>query len=167
MTIAEFDRLGVEEKRKLLYQCCGSTAWVNKMLAIPTAEDLIDLLEDAEESWYGLAEEDWKEAFLKHPKAGDLASLKKKYAGEGTERTDEPGISTASEQTLQALADGNKAYEEKFGYPFIAGAAGKSAIELLGMLTARLQNKPLTEITIAMGEQNKLTQQNLEKIFDE
>jgi 2-oxo-4-hydroxy-4-carboxy-5-ureidoimidazoline decarboxylase len=166
MTIAEFDHLDRESKKKLLYQCCGSTAWVEKMLSVPPAEDLVDLLEDAEECWYVCSEADWKEAFANHPKIGDMESLKKKFAADQFVEGEQSGVSNASEQTLQALAEGNKTYEEKFGYIFIVSAAGKSAVEILGMLTARLQNKPEIEITIAMDEQNKITRLRLEKLFE-
>jgi len=166
MTIAEFDRLSAGEKRELLFQCCGSTAWVNKMLSIPPAEDLIDLFEDAEENWYSLTEADWKEAFSHHPKIGDMESLRKKFASDQFAGGEQSGITGASEQTLHALAEGNKAYEEKFGYIFIVSAAGKSAVEMLGILTARLKNKPEIEITIAMDEQNKITRLRLEKLFE-
>ena len=72
----------------------------------------------------------------------------------------------ASDQTLQALAEGNKIYEAKFGYIFIVHAAGKSAVEMLGILTARLQNKPEIEISNAMDEQSKITRFRLEKLFE-
>jgi 2-oxo-4-hydroxy-4-carboxy-5-ureidoimidazoline decarboxylase len=166
MTIAEFDRLNVEEKKKLLYQCCDSTAWVNKMLSTPPAEDLVDLFEDAEECWYSLTEEDWKEAFANHPRIGDLESIKKKFEGDKFASGEQSSVQHASEQTLQALAEGNRAYEAKFGYIFIVSAEGKSAVEMLGLLTARLQNKQQTEITIAMDEQSKITRSRLEKLFN-
>ena len=166
MTIAEFDHLDQEQKSKLLYQCCGSTAWVKKMLSMPPANDLIDLFEDAEECWYSLSEKDWREAFSHHPKIGDAESLKKKFANDQFAGGEQSGVANASEQTLQALADLNKSYEEKFGYIFIVSAAGKSAVEMLGILTARLQNKPEIEITIAMDEQNKITRLRLEKLFE-
>lgn len=145
MTIAEFDHLSTDKKRELLFQCCGSKKWVDKMLGMPPAEDLIDLFEDAEEKWYECTEADWKEAFSKHPHIG---------------------ADNASEQTLQALSEANKRYREKFGYTFIAHSDGKSSIELLGMLTARMQNDPEKEIKIAMDEQNKITRSKLEKIFE-
>jgi 2-oxo-4-hydroxy-4-carboxy-5-ureidoimidazoline decarboxylase len=166
MTIADFDKLDRESKKKLLFQCCGSTAWVERMLSIPPADDLIDLFEDAEEIWYTLKENDWKEAFSQHPKIGDVESLRKKFAADEFASGEQSGIVGASEQTLHALAEGNKAYEEKFGYIFIVSAAGKSAIEMVGILTARLRNKPETEITIAMDEQNKITRLRLEKLFE-
>src|SRR5215471_13983146 len=164
MTIAQFDRLDAEQKKKLLYDCCGSTAWVEKMLTTPAAEDLIDLFEDAEESWYSLSENDWKEAFFNHTHVSDLESLKKRISDGQTGHSDS-GTVSASDQTLLALLDGIKTYEQKFGYTFVASSSGKSAVEVLGNLTARLQNKPETELTIAVSEQNKITQQRLERLF--
>ena len=165
MTIAQFDRLAVEQKKKLLYECCGSTAWVDKMLDIPPVEDLIDLFEDAEESWYSLSENDWKEAFFNHPHVSDLESLKKRISDDQIGHNDTAALN-ASEQTLEALVEGNKTYEQKFGFAFVTSSAGKSAVEVLGILTARLQNKPQTELTIAVSEQNKITQQRLGRLFD-
>ena len=166
MTIAEFDHLNIEKKRKILEQCCGSSAWVEKMLTIPPAEDLIDLFEDAEEKWYECKEADWREAFSRHPKIGDLNSTKEKFASTADFAAGEQSsVKDASEKVLQSLAEANAAYEKKFGFIFIVFAAGKSAEEILGMLTARLNNKPEEEIKIAMEEQNKITRLRLEKLF--
>jgi len=167
MTIAEFDHLDAEQKRKFLFQCCGSTAWVEKMLTIPPAEDLIDLFEDAEEKWYECNEKDWKEAFSQHPKIGDIDSLKEKFDSAAEFAKDEQSSAKeASTQVLQSLATANKQYEKKFGYIFIVSAAGKSADEMLGILTARLNNSEEQEIKIAMEEQNKITRLRLEKLFN-
>ncbi|MER3497473.1 MAG: OHCU decarboxylase [Chitinophagaceae bacterium] len=166
MTIDEFNHLDKEKKRELLRQCCGSSAWIEKMLAMPAAEDMIDLFEDAEEAWYACSEDDWKQAFAHHPKIGDIDSLRQKFASTANWAEDEQAaVKQASEQTLQALAEGNKKYEEKFGYIFIVSASGKSAEEMLGILTARLTNDPEEEIKIAVDEQNKITRLRLEKLF--
>jgi 2-oxo-4-hydroxy-4-carboxy-5-ureidoimidazoline decarboxylase len=166
MTIAEFDHLNIEKKRKILEQCCGSSAWVEKMLTIPPAEDLIDLFEDAEEKWYECKEADWREAFSHHPKIGDLNSIKEKFASTAVFAAGEQSsVKDASEKVLQSLAEANAAYEKKFGYIFIVSAAGKSAEEMLGILTVRLNNNPEEEIKIAMEAQNKITRLRLEKLF--
>lgn len=166
MTIAEFDHLNTEQKKKLLFQCCASTAWVEKMLSIPPAEDLIDLFEDAEECWYSLTEQDWREAFSNHPRMDHLESSNRSLPNDQFKENAPTSVQQASAQTLNALAEGNKMYEEKFGYNFIVSERGKSAVEMLGMLTARLQNKPEDEIKIAMEEQSKITRLRLQESFD-
>jgi 2-oxo-4-hydroxy-4-carboxy-5-ureidoimidazoline decarboxylase len=166
MTIAEFDHLNIERKRKILEQCCSSSAWVEKMLTIPPAEDLIDLFEDAEEKWYECKEEDWREAFSHHPKIGDLNSIKEKFGSTAdVAASEQSSVRDASEKVLRSLAEANAAYEKKFGYIFIVSAAGKSAEEMLGILTERLNNNSEEEIKIAMEEQNKITRLRLEKLF--
>lgn len=166
MTIAEFDHLEPSQKKALLLQCCGSTAWANKMLKMPAAEDLIDLFEDAEEKWYECTENDWKEAFSHHPRIGDLDALGKKFSTDQFAGEEQSSIQKASGKSLELLAEGNKRYEEKFGYIFIVCASGKSVDEMLEILNRRLKNEPEEEIKIAMDEQNKIIRLRLEKLFE-
>lgn len=165
MTIAEFDQLDVNIKRNFLYQCCGSNAWVEKVLAELPAEDLVELMDIAEEQWYKCTEADWREAFTQHPMIGDKQSLKTKFGTAHPAVNEQVSVNQASEQILQELADLNKAYEEKFGYIFIVFATGKSPEEMLSLLKERLNNDPKEEIINAMEEQNKITRLRLEKIF--
>lgn len=166
MTIAEFDHLGIEEKKALLYQCCGSSAWVEKMLKMPAVEDLVDLFEDAEEAWYTCNSDDWKEAFSHHPKIGDLDNLRKKYSTDQFAGNEQSGVKNAPDEVLKKLAEGNAAYEKKFGFIYIVCATGKSADEMLSLLQQRLRNNPDEEILNAMEEQNKITKIRLEKLFE-
>jgi 2-oxo-4-hydroxy-4-carboxy-5-ureidoimidazoline decarboxylase len=166
MTIAEFDQLDIEKKKELLHQCCGSARWVNNMIAALPAEDLIDLLEIAEEQWYACKGPDWREAFGHHPRIGDLNSLKEKYASTGHwAEGEQSSVKQATEQTLRALVESNREYENKFGYIFIVFATGKTADEMLSILKQRLHNSPEAEIQIAMEEQLKITKLRLEKLF--
>lgn len=132
------------------------------------ADDMVELLEDAEEQWFGCSEADWKEAFAHHPKIGDLESIGKKYASTAQWALGEQsGVRAATQQTISALAEGTGLYEKKFGYNFIVCATGKSAEEMLEMLQSRLTNTPENEIRIAADEQNKITQLRLEKLLDD
>ena len=165
MTIADYDHLEASEKRFLLSQCCGSQKWVDKMIGLPPAEDLIDLFEEAEEMWYECNEDDWKEAFTHHPMIGDIDSLRKKFSTDRFAGKEQASIHKSSEKTLQSLAEGNQIYQQKFGYIFIVFATGKSPEEMLDILQARLNNNPEDEIKIAMEEQNKITQLRLQNLF--
>jgi 2-oxo-4-hydroxy-4-carboxy-5-ureidoimidazoline decarboxylase len=150
-----------------LSKCCGSSAWVNKMLPFIPADDMVELLEDAEEQWWKCTEDDWKEAFAHHPKIGDTGSLAKKFASTAQWASGEQsGVSAANKETIEALAEGNRLYEEKFGYIFIVCATGKSAEEMLGLLHARLPNTEEEEIKIAADEQNKITKLRIEKLLE-
>ena len=165
MTIADYDHLEASEKKFLLIQCCGSQEWVNKMIALPPAEDLVDLFEEAEEMWYQCSEDDWKEAFTHHPMIGDVDSLRKKFSADQFAGKEQASITTSSEKTLRELAEANQLYQQKFGYIFIVFATGKSAEEILDILRLRLNNSPEEEIMIAMEEQSKITQLRLQNLF--
>lgn len=131
------------------------------------ADDLVELLEDAEEMWYACSKDDWKEAFAHHPKIGDVESLTKKFASTAEWASGEQsGVNIAAKETIEALAEGNRLYEEKFGYIFIVCATGKSAEEMLGLLRSRLSNSPNEEIQVAADEQNMITKLRLEKLLE-
>jgi 2-oxo-4-hydroxy-4-carboxy-5-ureidoimidazoline decarboxylase len=166
MTLHEFNILPKQQLAEALTRCCGSAAWVQKMLPFVPADDMVELLEDAEEQWWKCSVDDWKEAFAQHPKIGDTASLREKFAStEQWASGEQAGAKNAAEQTITDLAEANKKYEQKFGYIFIICATGKSAEEMLANLQERLSNDPATEIEIAADEQNKITKLRLEKLL--
>ena len=166
MTLHELNTLSKEQLKQELFKCCGSNAWVDKMLPFFPADDMVELINDAEDQWYECSEADWLEAFTHHPKIGDVESLKKKFAATAQWASGEQGaVAEASQQTLETLAKGNDDYEKKFGFIFIVCATGKSAEEMLQLLQARLPNEKEEEIKIAMDEQNKITQLRLQKLL--
>ena len=168
MTLHEFNILPKDRLVEELTKCCGSQAWVNKMLAFIPADDMVELLEDAEEQWWKCTEADWKEAFSHHPKIGDSESNTPNFSGTGEWAADEQSaVKEAPPKILSELAEANKQYEDKFGYIFIICATGKSAAEILAFLQMRLQNSPEVEIEIAADEQNKITKLRIEKLLDE
>jgi len=167
MTLHDLNTMDQRLLKEELMKCCGSGAWVKMMMTYFPADDLVELLEDAEEVWYQLSTGDWKEAFSHHPKIGDVESLQKKFASTAEWASGEQsGVNTASQQVIEALAEGNRLYEEKFGYIFIVCATGRSAEEMLDMLQLRLRNSPEEELEIAVDEQNKITKLRLEKLVE-
>jgi 2-oxo-4-hydroxy-4-carboxy-5-ureidoimidazoline decarboxylase len=123
------------------------------------------LLTAARREWFALTPEDWKEAFTHHPKIGDREALRARFpATHLLSEREQAGMGTAPDQITEPLARGNAAYEQRFGYIFIVCATGKSAEEMLDLLTARLQNDPVTEVRIAAEEQAKITELRLKQL---
>ena len=168
MTLDEINRLPLREARAVFERCCGASAWVEAMsLARPYANRDARWTA-AERADAALAESDWREAFTHHPRIGDAAALRERFATTAAWAGDEQrGASGASDPTIEALADGNRDYEQKFGYIFIVCATGKSADEMLGLLRARIGNDPQKEIELAAAEQRKITRLRLEKLLAE
>ena len=116
------------------------------------------LLTAARDDWFALGPADWREAFRHHPRIGDSDALRRRFAPTANLAEEEQsGVAGASDVVLTALAEGNRAYERKFGYIFIVCATGKSAGEMLAMLLSRLQNDRDTELRAAAEEQAKIT----------
>ena len=142
-----------------LTECCGARAWVAAMEKCRPFRDEAHVLAAAAACFAGLTDADWLEAFRHHPKIGDMASLRLKFAGE-----EQGAVAGASDATLAALAAQNAAYERRHGFIFIVCATGKSAGEMLALLTARLPNDKATELANAAAEQRKITAIRLEKL---
>jgi OHCU decarboxylase len=136
------------------------------MLAHRPFGTLARVLNEAEEIWWSLGPDDWREAFDHHPRIGEQASAAPQGVVAKTWSADEQhGAATAGEDTRQALAEGNREYERRFGHIYLVCATGKSAQEMLALLRQRLRNDPATELRVAAREQAKITRLRLEKLF--
>lgn len=166
-SVAALDALPTHEAFLLLQSCCGSTAWVDGMVTRRPFQTLGVLLREADDLWWSLSPDDWREAFDHHPRIGERAT-----ASERSERAqswsagEQRGVDTAAADVRQAIADGNREYERTFGHIYLVCATGKTAEEMLALLRERMGNDPETELRVAAGEQAKITRLRLEKMFD-
>jgi 2-oxo-4-hydroxy-4-carboxy-5-ureidoimidazoline decarboxylase len=154
------------EARAAFLRCCGSRRWADRMAERRPFCAEADLFAATADIWRGLIREDWLEAFAAHPRIGDVDSLRRKFGATAAwSAREQAGVGGASEKVLQALAEGNRAYEARFGYLFIVCATGKTAEEMLALLRQRLGNGPEEEFRLAAAEQEKITRLRLEKLF--
>ena len=166
MTIAELNALPAGEAREVFERCCGSAAWVERMVARRPFVNFNHLLGIGYGFWTALGPADWREAFAHHPRIGDLESLRRRFAGTSDLASrEQAAVAAASPATLEALAEGNRAYEERFGYIFIVFASGRSADEMLALLRARLGNDPEAELKIAAREQWRIMRLRLDTML--
>jgi len=170
------DLASADEARARLSACCGSSTWVERMMQRRPFGSTEALLAAARAEWFALDEDDWREAFRHHRKIGDRAALRARSGAPAAptlrggvtvpdtahlSSAEQRGVAGASDNILDALAEGNREYEEKFGFIFIVCATGKSAAEMLGLLRARFPNPPDREIRIAASEHAKITELRL------
>ena len=141
-------------------RCCGATRWAGAMAAARPFAGVNEMLEAADRIWWGLAAADWLEAFRSHPRIGQA-----KAAGEWSEQ-EQAGARDAPGQVLHDLAAANDEYEHRFGYIFIVCATGKSAEEMLAILTERLGHDVADELRMAAAEQVKITRLRLQRLLN-
>ena len=153
-----------DEAREQFLRCCGSTRWSELMAKLRPFDCEAALYEAADRIWWGLARDDWLEAFAAHPKIGDLDALRAKFPTTAAwSAREQAGVDGAPDELLRDLAAENHRYEARFGYIFIVCATGKTAEEILRLLKERLSHDAETETQIAAGEQAKITRIRLEK----
>jgi 2-oxo-4-hydroxy-4-carboxy-5-ureidoimidazoline decarboxylase len=156
------DAAPVEDARALLRVCCGSDAWVERMIARRPFADASVALRAARDEWFALSPADWLEAFSHHPRIGDRDAMRAKLAStRHLAEREQAGVRLATEDVLTALLEANRAYEARFGYIFIVCASGKSADEMLAILEARLLNDPEEEMRVAAEEHARICELRL------
>lgn len=167
MTLTEFNSANAPLATTLLTQCCAAQAWVAKMVNARPFNTVDEILNAAQAYWQTMDEANLLAAFSAHPKIGDVNSLHKKFANTQTLAANEQsGVNGSTHETLEALAQANEAYFQKFGFIFIVCATGKSAEHMLNLLNQRLPNNHSTELKNAAREQAKITALRLQKLFN-
>ena len=165
--VERLNALLAHEAEAELHACCGSRAWAAEMAARRPFGGLGAVLEAADAVWRGLGREDWLEAFRAHPRIGEKrAEAPQAASARRWSEKEQAGVASASAETALALAEGNRAYDARFGHIYIVCATGRSADEMLALLRARLDNDAATELGVAAEEQRKITRIRLEKMLD-
>jgi 2-oxo-4-hydroxy-4-carboxy-5-ureidoimidazoline decarboxylase len=156
-SVEELNQLPEEAARETLGPCCESTLWVDAVVAARPYASIDALLEASDAAVTALGRQDLAEALAGHPRIGD-----RRVAGwSGQEQA---GVASADSDLRQALAEGNAAYERRFGHIYLACATGRNASELLNFLRDRLGNDPAAEWRVVATELAKINRIRLRKL---
>lgn len=142
MNVRQFDALPAAEADRELRAVCAAPRWAREVARGRPYGSVAALQRVAEAA---LTDADLDEAMAGHPRIGDRG------AG-GASRREQGAVAAAGSGMLSALAEGNRAYEERFGHVYLVCASGRSAEDLLATLLARLDNDPDTERKVALRE---------------
>jgi 2-oxo-4-hydroxy-4-carboxy-5-ureidoimidazoline decarboxylase len=163
--LERLNALPAEKAAEVLRTCCGSSSWVDAMVARRPFDSVEALVATADELWLTTGPADWDEAFAHHPRIGERdskASLSPTARAWSAGEQSAAGSSDAKDRA--ALAAAGLEYERRFGRICIVCAYGRSAADLLADLEARLGNDPDRERVVAMQEQGKITELRLRKL---
>lgn len=153
------------ELEAALRACCGSSAWVSGVASARPFSSLAALHAKAREVWNGLSQADWDEAFRAHPRIGETkAAATQSAVAHAWSSGEQAKVGEADAKIREELRAANATYEKTFGRIYIVCATGKSAEEMLSIAKARLANAPAEEVSVAAGEQEKITALRLDKL---
>jgi len=166
-SVDRLNELSADDAQADFLKCCGSQVWAQKMAEARPFATEIELLEAGERIWRSLGEEDWQEAFRAHPRIGETkAAAGQSETAQKWSAQEQSQSQNVAADVMAALAERNGEYERRFGFIFIVCATGKTADEMLQLLTLRMKNTPSTELRVAAEEQRKITQLRLQKLLE-
>lgn len=162
--LARWNQLSAPEAAQEVLPCCGSSAWARQLTARRPYSDSASLITTSDEIWTNLPEQDWLEAFSKHPRIGEQKAPQAASAQSAAwSNQEQQEAALAGEDVQSALAAANRDYERRFGRVFLVCATGKSAAEMLDILRRRMKNDAAAELREATEEQRKITNIRLRK----
>ena len=162
LSLDQFNEASTADARNLLGACLDIERWVVEVDAGRPYADRQSLLDTASTSADAITWAEVAGALLRHPRIGEKAD-------------GDPGdvALSASEQSgvarsdAEALAAGNLAYEQRFGYIYLICATGLSGEQMLAALQERLTHDDEQERLVVMDELRKIAALRLAKAVAE
>ena len=139
--------------------CCASASFAAAIAGGRPYRDPAALRDAVNAAFTALSWDDIVEAMNGHPRIGD------RVPGGGWSAAEQSGAASADNAARQALADGNLAYEQRFGHVFLICASGLSGQDMLDQLQARLGHGPEAERAVVREELLKITLLRLTRLL--
>jgi 2-oxo-4-hydroxy-4-carboxy-5-ureidoimidazoline decarboxylase len=151
--LAAFDAVRPEVAEREVLDYCASRVFARTIVAGRPYRDPAALDAAVDAAFAALSWDDIVEGMSAHPRIGERGDAQ----SASQSAREQSGAATASEAVRQQLADGNLAYEERFGHVFLICATGLSGPQLLAQLRARLDHDDTTERAVVRQELLKIT----------
>ena len=159
-SLGSFNAVPARDAEQAVLACCASETFAKAIAAGRPYPDPAALMAAVDAAFRVLSWDDIVEAMSEHPRIGDRAVrgarlLRRRHAA-----------AAASDEVRQGLADGNVAYEQRFGHVFLICASGLSGQEMLDQLRVRLYNDEEAERTVVRAELRKITRLRMTKTLN-
>jgi len=158
-SLETFNALPANAAGQHLLACCSSGRWVHNVTSGRPYGSVGEALARSDESVARLDQGDLEQALAGHPRIGAGSAA-------GWSGWEQAGVQGADRATMQSLAEGNEAYEQRFGHIYLVCATGRSAAELLTLLRERLAHDPGTEWGIVRRELGKINRIRLRQLLE-
>ena len=155
--LAAFNAAAPGDAERDVARCCASRSLAAAIAAGRPYPDAGTLSAAIDAGFARLGWADIAEALADHPRIGGPAA--------GQSAAEQAGAAAAPPDVARELADGNRAYEQRFGHVFLVCASGLTGAEMLARLRGRLANDPQTERRIVTDELRKITQLRMRKLL--
>jgi 2-oxo-4-hydroxy-4-carboxy-5-ureidoimidazoline decarboxylase len=165
MKLAEFNEADRADASKVLRPCIDVQRWIDEIADARPFATGGDLLGFARGAASPFTSEEVAAALAHHPRIGERPTAASTEAA--MSRSEQAGVDPADVALADALAAGNRAYEEKFGRVFLIRAAGRTAPEILAALNERLDNTPAQEDAIVAQQLREIALLRLQGVISE
>ena len=150
MLLEDFDRAPAPDAAAVARVWADVPSWVDALVASRPHGSLDALLARAAEEAATWGERELDAALARHPRIGDRPTGDSAEAA--ASRREQAAMADADAEVAARMAEGNAAYEARFGRVFLIRAAGRSPVEMLGELDRRLANDDAAEVREACGQ---------------
>ncbi|BCW80298.1 2-oxo-4-hydroxy-4-carboxy-5-ureidoimidazoline decarboxylase [Arthrobacter sp. NicSoilC5] len=165
MKLAEFNSADPAAAQAILRPCIDVSRWVEAVAGARPYANRDGLLAFAAKAASPFTPAEVEAAMTHHPRIGERPTTA------GTEasmsRSEQAGVDPADTAVADALARGNREYEDKFGRVFLIRAAGRSAQDILAALDQRLTNSAEEEDRIVAQQLREIAVLRLEGVISE
>ncbi|MBT2566423.1 2-oxo-4-hydroxy-4-carboxy-5-ureidoimidazoline decarboxylase [Arthrobacter sp. ISL-85] len=165
MKLAEFNSADPAAAQATLRPCISVNRWVEAVAGARPFAGREELLAFAAQAANPFTPAEVEAAMAHHPRIGERPTAASTEAS--LSRSEQAGVDPADADAAEALARGNREYEEKFGRVFLIRAAGRTAREILAALNQRLTNSPEEEDSIVAQQLREIAVLRLEGLISE
>jgi OHCU decarboxylase len=102
-----------------------------------------------------------------HPDLAGRAAVRGELGVDSTDEQASAGIDQCTAEEFQRFQIANKAYKEKFGFPFVMAVRNSNRHAILAAFEQRLQNSREQEFERAIEEVHKIARLRLQKMFED
>lgn len=163
MHLEQFNSASRTEAADALRPCLDIPRWIDELVDARPYSGLAALLEAGRGAANPFSPAEIEAALAHHPRIGERAPGNSMEAR--LSQSEQTGLGEADTAVAQALAEGNRAYEEKFGQVFLIRAAGHSREEILAALHTRLAHTPGEEQAIIGHQLREIAALRLEGLI--